>query len=125
MGILWNVHFEGPFVNLLKPQTLVIMSNKASSSLFELIKSLTKSEKRYFKVLSSKHVIGNENKYIQLFDFIDSMEDYNEDIIIDHFKGEAFLNKFSITKARLYDHILNSLEQFHATNNVDAQLFCY
>ncbi|MCB0477371.1 MAG: hypothetical protein KDC84_04370 [Crocinitomicaceae bacterium] len=99
------------------------MSNKASSSLFELVKSLTKSEKRYFKVLSSKHVIGNENKYIQLFDFIDSMEEYDEEIIMDHFKGEPFLNKFSITKARLYDHILNSLEQFHATNSVDAQLY--
>lgn len=99
------------------------MSNKASTHLFELIKSLSKSEKRYFKVLSTKHVIGGENKYMQLFDFIDSQEEYDEEVIMTHFKGEAFLNKFSITKARLYEHILNSLEQFHASNSIDAQLY--
>lgn len=99
------------------------MSNKASSHLFELIKSLSKSEKRYFKVLSNKHVIGEENKYMLLFDFIDQMEVYDESLIIDHFKGEAFLNKFSITKSRLYDHILKSLEQFHSSHSVDAQIY--
>ncbi|MEZ4936200.1 MAG: hypothetical protein R2799_01255 [Crocinitomicaceae bacterium] len=99
------------------------MSNKASSDLFELIKSLSKSEKRYFKVLSNKHIIGSENKYVQLFDFIESLVEYDEQTVLDHFKGEAFLNKFSITKARLYDRILDSLEQFHSTNSVDAQLY--
>lgn len=99
------------------------MSNKASSHLFELIQSLSKSEKRYFKVLSSKHVIGEENKYIQLFDFMDDMDDYDENMIMEHFKGEAFLNKFSITKSRLYDHILKSLEQFHSSHSVDAQIY--
>lgn len=37
------------------------MSNKASDSLHRLIKSLTKPEKRYFKVFSSRHVIGDQN----------------------------------------------------------------
>ncbi|UKN00788.1 hypothetical protein K6119_13725 [Paracrocinitomix mangrovi] len=99
------------------------MSNKASSHLFDLIHNLNKSEKRYFKVFSSRHTIGEENGYIKLFDFIDKMEEYDEDIIFKHFKGKALLNKFSITKARLYNNILKSLDTFHSSASVDAQIF--
>ena len=99
------------------------MSNKASSHLFELIKSLNKSEKRYFKLFSSRHTIGEENGYIRLFDFIDRMDSYQEDLIFMHFKGQALLNKFSITKARLYENILKSLDTFYASTSLDAQLY--
>ena len=99
------------------------MSNKASSNLFELIKSLNKSEKRYFKVFSSRHTIGDENGYIKLFDYIDKMDDYDEEKVFAHFKGKALLNKFSITKARLYANILKSLDTFHSTSSIDAQIF--
>ncbi len=99
------------------------MSNKVSSHLFELIKSLSKSEKRYFKLFSSRHVIGEENGYLRLFDFIDRMDDYQEDLIFMHFKGQALLNKFSITKARLYNNILRSLDSFNTNSSVDAQLY--
>lgn len=99
------------------------MSNKASTHLFDLIKSLNKSEKRYFKVFSSRHTIGEENGYIRLFDFIDRMEDYQEELIFMHFKGQPLLNKFSITKARLYDNILKSLDTFYSNSSQDAQIF--
>ncbi len=62
------------------------MSNKASNSLHELIKSLNKSEKRYFKVFSSRHTIGEENSYIKLFDFIDKMDEYDEEELFKCFK---------------------------------------
>ena len=99
------------------------MSNKVSNHLFELIKSLNKSEKRYFKLFSSRHTIGEENGYLRLFDFIDKMDTYQEDLIFMHFKGQALLNKFSITKARLYNNILRSLDSFNAGSSTDAQLF--
>jgi hypothetical protein len=99
------------------------MSNKASNSLFELIKSLNKSEKRYFKVFSSRHTIGEENGYITLFDYIDKMESYDEDVLFRDFKGQPLLNKFSITKGRLYSNILKSLDSFHSSSSIDAQLF--
>ena len=99
------------------------MSNKASSHLFDLIKSLSKSEKRYFKLFAGRHTIGEENGYIRLFDFIDRMDDYQEDLVFMHFRGQAFLNKFSITKSRLYDNILRSLDAFHAASSPDAQIY--
>ncbi len=98
------------------------MSSKVKEALFELIRSMSKSEKRYFKLLASRHTIGDENNYVILFDFIEKMAVYDEEQIFKHFKGEPFLNRFSITKKRLYDHILNALDAFHAAHSVDAQL---
>jgi hypothetical protein len=99
------------------------MSKKASPALFELINSMSKSEKRYFKLFASRHTIGEENNYIRIFDFIDSQESFDDEEIHHHFKGEAFLNKFSITKNRLYDQIMKSLDSFHSGASIDAQIY--
>jgi hypothetical protein len=99
------------------------MSKKASPALFELISSMSKSEKRYFKLFASRHTIGEENNYIRIFDFIESQDSFNDEEIHSHFKGEAFLNKFSITKNRLYDQIMKSLDSFHSGASIDAQIY--
>lgn len=99
------------------------MSTKVNESLHELIKYLSKSEKRYFKIVSSRHTIGDENNYITLFDYLEQQETYDEDALFRHFAGEAFLNKFSVTKKRLYDHILNALDSFHTGASMEAQIY--
>lgn len=99
------------------------MSSKVNEALYDLIHSMTKSEKRYFKLLSSRHTIGDENNYVTLFDFIDKQEEYDEREIHDEFKGEAFLNRFSITKKRLYDHILSALDAYHVSGSTEPQLY--
>ena len=99
------------------------MSNKVNEALFELIQSMNKSEKRYFKVISTRHSIGGENNYMRLFDAVSKQKKYDEEKLFQLFKEEAFLNRFSITKKRLYDHILSSLDSFHSSNSIDAQLF--
>ncbi|MCT4560919.1 MAG: hypothetical protein N4A41_06035 [Crocinitomicaceae bacterium] len=68
------------------------MSTKSSESIFELIRSLTKSEKRYFKLHASRHTIGEENNYVTLFDYIDKQAAYDEAKLFQDFKGAAFLN---------------------------------
>jgi hypothetical protein len=98
------------------------MSNKASDNLFQLIKSLNKSEKRYFSLYASRHTIGEKNNYIILFEAIDKQEEYSEQTILKQFKKEAFVNKFSIAKSRLYDVVLDSLTAFHSGSSIDAQL---
>ena len=67
------------------------MSTKVKEALFELIKSLSKSEKRYFKLLSSRHTIGDENNYVKLFDFIDKQTTYDEGVIFKEFKKSGNL----------------------------------
>lgn len=58
-----------------------------------------------------------------MFDYIDKMESYDEEVLFADFKGQALLNKFSITKARLYNNILKSLDSFYSNASIDAQLF--
>jgi len=41
-------------------------------SLFQLIRAMTKAEKRYFK-LNSTHVIGEKNNYMRLFEAMDGL----------------------------------------------------
>jgi hypothetical protein len=98
------------------------MSNKASDHLHRLIKALSKPEKRYFKVFSSRHVIGDQNNYQRLFDAIDRQDEYDEALLIKKFKGEAFVDRFSIAKNRLYQSILKSLDAYHANSSIEAQL---
>lgn len=98
------------------------MSSKVNNALFDLVNSMTKSEKRYFKLMSSRHTIGDENNYVRIFDYIDKQVEYNESQLFSHFNGEVFLNRFSITKKRLYDHILSALDSFHSSSSIEAQL---
>jgi hypothetical protein len=99
------------------------MSNKVNQALYDLVQSMTKSEKRYFKLISTRHTIGEENNYIRIFDYLDKSSAYNEDDLFKYFKNESFLNRFSITKKRLYNNILSALDAFHTTNSTEAQLY--
>ena len=98
------------------------MSSKVNEALFDLISSMSKSEKRYFKLMSSRHTIGEENNYVRIFDHLDKHAGYDEELLFEKFKGEAFLNRFSITKKRLYDHVLSALDSFHSSNSIEAQI---
>lgn len=94
-----------------------------SNNLFELIKSLSKSEKGYFKKYAQIHVRGDENNYIKLFDEIEKQNEYNEEKLLKKFKNEKFTNNFSVAKAYLYTIILKSLVAFH--NDVSVEIRNY
>ncbi|MCC6866403.1 MAG: hypothetical protein IT280_09635 [Ignavibacteria bacterium] len=87
---------------------------KASDDLFQLIKSMSKSEKGYFKKFAAKHTIGKKNIYVKLFDAIDSFTEYNEAAIKAKFKGEKFINKLYSTKNYLFNLLLKSLSSYHS-----------
>ncbi len=94
------------------------MSKKGN--LFLLIKSLTKSEKRYFK-LFTPNGDGNQN-YLQLFDFIDQQEAYDETAIKKHFAGEKFIRQLHVTKIYLSGLIMKSLRNYHQKISTDAEI---
>ncbi len=99
------------------------MANKASNNLFQLIKSLSKSEKRYFKVFVKRHTSEKgKNNYEILFNYIEKQEHYCEKRLVSDLKGHALLNKLSIAKARLYDNILKALDAYYAEKSIDQKL---
>jgi hypothetical protein len=90
-----------------------------SLELFQLIKSLTKQEKRYFKLFATRHVIGEKNTYVQLFDAIDKQQEYDEAKLKQKFAGQVFIKQIHVTKNYLYKLILNSLRQYHENKSED------
>ena len=90
--------------------------------LFQLINSLSKSEKGYFKKYSSLHVKGVKNNYIRLFDAIDNLNEYDEEKIRKALAKEKFINHLPRTKNYLYNLILKSLREFHANSSSNATI---
>lgn len=97
------------------------MPNRSTDPLFQLIKSLGKSEKRNFKLYSTRNSGSEELKIVQLFDALDKMDDYDEAIL---FKKNKNITKpqLSNLKAHLYKQILSSLRLINDENNIDIQL---
>ncbi len=93
---------------------------KPSTELHSLIKSLTKSEKRFFKLNSSLQ--SGEKNYLKIFDFIEKQKKYNEDELKDHFKNEVFIRHLPSEKNHLYRLILKSLRSYYSDQSVSSQL---
>lgn len=83
------------------------------SDLFDLIRSLSKTEKAYFKKNSSVFLREGGNKYLQLFDAIEKQETYNEQQILQQFKTEKFIRQLPVAKNYLYNRILDTLQDYH------------
>ena len=91
------------------------MAKTASSSLFQLIQSLTQTEKRYLKLFLQKNVGGESDNYARLFDGIDSQTDYDES------KLKSFPH-LAVMKVRLEETILWSLRDFHSGKSINSKL---
>jgi len=97
------------------------MSNRFSDSLFQLVQSLEKSEKRNFK-LYIKRSSGNEDlKIIELFDALDKLKEYDEAALL---KKLPSIKKpqLSNIKVHLYKQLLASLRLLKSADSIDLQL---
>jgi hypothetical protein len=97
------------------------MSNRFSDSLFQLVHSLEKSEKRNFK-LYIKRSSGNEDlKIIELFDTLDKLKEYDEAVLL---KKLPSIKKpqLSNIKVHLYKQLLASLRLLKSADSIDLQL---
>lgn len=94
------------------------MSNKRSSTLFKLIQSLSKSEKRYFKLSESDSV---DKKYLRLFELIDKQSVFDEEAIL---RSEPLFKRsqFSNLKGHLYSKILRSVRDFSLPSIAGVQI---
>lgn len=93
---------------------------KPSTELHDLIKSLTKSEKRFFKLHSSLQ--SGDKNYLRIFDAIDKQKVYDEEAIKKVFARETFIKHLPSEKNHLYKLILKALRAFHAESSVSGIL---
>lgn len=98
------------------------MPQPAQDHLHRLIHSMSRLEKRYFKLYTSRHAAAGTSNHQLLFDAVAAMPVYDLGKLRKQFEGCAFMRRFAITKRRLYEAVLNSLDAFHAGSSVDDKL---
>jgi|GEM_PF-5255865 len=81
-------------------------------TLYELIQSLTKSEKRYFKLMHGGEHEGERSRYLLLFDTLVEMQTYDPEQIQSVMEWDNFKSSYSMAKRYLNDKILKSLRDF-------------
>jgi len=97
------------------------MSNHLSDTLFQLIHSLEKSEKRHFKLYIKRSSSKEDLKIIRLFDAMDKMSEYDEKFLLKTLK-DFTRPQFSNLKTHLYKQILASLRLLKTNDNIDLKL---
>jgi len=96
------------------------MAIEKNDFLFLLIKSLSKSEKRQFKVYAGRLGGNARANFMTLFNLLDKSNEYNESLILR--KTTIKKQQLSNTKAHLYKQILVSLRFNPVHHNIRAQI---
>ncbi len=91
-----------------------------SDNLYRLVHSMTAAEKRYFK----RHYASGKNMLTELFDFLNSLSEYNEESVKQHFAGSKLVKNLKVYKVQLTDILLKSLTSYNYKNNVRSRIHC-
>ncbi|WP_158977527.1 hypothetical protein [Cellulophaga sp. L1A9] len=96
------------------------MTNANKDSLFVLIKSLSKSEKRQFKLYVGRLGVNTDAKFLALFNLLDKVREYDEKVILE--TGIVKKAQLSNLKAHLYKQILISLRLNPVNQNIRVHI---
>jgi hypothetical protein len=97
------------------------MPNVRSDSLFLLIQSMSKSEKRFFKLYASRLRGTEEKKFLRLFDAVEKQRSHDDEKLLDLGKDFSPL-QLSNMKAHLYGQLLKCLRLCNTSQLKELQL---
>lgn len=89
---------------------------KHKEDLFELVQAMSKSEKRYF-TLDAQKSGRRPSKYLELFQSINEMEEYNEPRL-----KKKFGRNLPYDKSYLYEAILRSMRDYRSSKSKAARI---
>jgi hypothetical protein len=90
--------------------------------LHQLIQSMSRHEKIYFKRMSARASKKKDSQYVELFDAIAAQKEYDEAALIEAFKDRDFAKQFAVMKKYLYDNVMRSLVDQRTQKELTAQL---
>lgn len=96
------------------------MGEFKTSPLYQLIRSMTSSEKRYFKLATS--VFKTNTNLLTLFEILDAQKVYDEKAVQKKLNSKGVTGSWPLLQNRLQQLIMKTLRQFHANTNVENQL---
>ncbi len=96
------------------------MTKDQKDNLFVLVKSLSKSEKRQFKLYVGRLGVNEDSKFLMLFNILEKLPKYDEATILRN--GIVKKQQLSNLKAHLYKQILISLRLNPSHQNLRIQI---
>lgn len=96
------------------------MPNAIKHQLWRLINSLSKSEKRNFKIYATRAGNNKERKFIKLFDVLESMDTPEDKQVLRRMKLSS--GQLSNLKRHLYQELLTSLRLIHIKKEIDIEI---
>lgn len=96
------------------------MTKAQKDNLFLLVKSLTKSEKRQFKLYVGRLGVNSDSKFLNLFNLLDKYKVYDEAAIVK--SGVVKKQQLANVKAHLYKQVLISLKLNPSHQNIRSQI---
>lgn len=97
------------------------MAKQQTDHLIQLIQTLTKSEKRHFRLLVKRNQSSEDLLFLQLFNLLDKQKSYDEQLILRKISGIK-KRQLSNLKAHLYRQLLLSLRLQYRAQNVDIEI---
>ena len=97
------------------------MRKQQTDYLVQLIRSLTKAEKRHFRLFVTRNQASDEILFLQLFDMIEKHKEYEEEIILKKIP-QIKKRQLSNLKAHLYKQLLMSLRLLSRNYNKDIEI---
>lgn len=96
---------------------------KRDSNAYTLVKNMSMSEKRYFKIFSERHTIGSQNKYVLLFDALDKAPGEDDVQLKKVLKQKGINTDFlSADKNYLFQLLLRCLNDFHVNKTYNLSV---
>jgi len=91
-----------------------------SQELFDLIKTLSKAEKRHFKMTAGK--TRQPAQYVRLFDAFEAQQQYDETRLQQAMQKHVSGNQLHVLKQQLQFALLKSLRLYHEKASVDGEI---
>ena len=99
------------------------MASKAGQQLHDLIHSMSKAEKRHFKMSCGQALKSNDRSYLTLFDAIAKQTFYNEAKIKSQFSKFPFAQKLPQSNYFLSRQILKTLRNLNDSKNLQSLIY--
>ena len=95
-----------------------------NEDLFQLIKALTPSEKRYFKLFAQRQGDDKHKLYVKVFDIIDGMTDtYDEQVVKKKLRSAKDAKQLPQIKVYLFDLVMKSMRLYRSNKDVANEVF--
>ena len=89
-----------------------------TDNLFQLVHAMTASEKRYFK----RHYASEKGALTELFDFVNTQKNFDEDHVKEHFKNSKISTHLKVYKVQLAELLLKSLTSYHNKKSIRSKI---